>query len=406
MSSTSTGGSGRPSIRWGRRSRAQRHHALGPRRGAARQQHGAVLVGARARPPRGRRSAGRPRACRSASCSSSTTISPMSASGANTAERGPTHTRASPLRSRSHSSWRSPLAEAGVQHGDDVAEPAPGSARAACGVSAISGTSTIAAAPGGRASPRRRGGRPRSCPSRSRRGAGSARPRAAASAGRTAVERAALLSAVSGGGARELAVPSGRRSGRARRVPSARDRDQSPCPRAGAARGVPSSAAPSARASESCSAAPAGVGERPRRSARLARAGERGRSVTCSRPTRRPRPGASTRVSARAGVEQYSLGHPSARARPGRAGRRRSTASGSASRSGAARSSAASSSTTPSVRRRPNGTAATSPPRPRLVVRATGSRTGRAPRACGSAVRPARCSSRVTRASYPSASGG
>ena len=28
--------------------------------------------------------------------------------GAKTAERGPTHTRASPARSRAHSSWRSP----------------------------------------------------------------------------------------------------------------------------------------------------------------------------------------------------------------------------------------------------------------------------------------------------------
>ena len=47
----------------------------------------------------------------------------MSASGASTAERGPTHTRASPLRSRSHSSWRSPWLERRVQHRDDVAEP-------------------------------------------------------------------------------------------------------------------------------------------------------------------------------------------------------------------------------------------------------------------------------------------
>src|SRR3712207_8312867 len=45
------------------------------------------------------------------SCSSSTTISPSSSIGANTAERGPTHTRASPLRSRRHSSYRSPRSE-------------------------------------------------------------------------------------------------------------------------------------------------------------------------------------------------------------------------------------------------------------------------------------------------------
>ena len=66
-------------------------------------------------------------------------------SGAKTAERGPTQTRASPVRSRIHSSWRSPAAS-GVQDGDHVAE-ALDEAPNVCGVSAISGTSTIAPRP-------------------------------------------------------------------------------------------------------------------------------------------------------------------------------------------------------------------------------------------------------------------
>ena len=44
MSRTSTGGSPRPSIRVGQRQAPQRHDALGPRRGAAGEQHGAVLT--------------------------------------------------------------------------------------------------------------------------------------------------------------------------------------------------------------------------------------------------------------------------------------------------------------------------------------------------------------------------
>ena len=70
----------------------------------------------------------------------------MSASGANTAERGPTHTRASPERSRSHSSWRSPWPSPEWS----TATTSPNRAwnrPTVCGVSAISGTSTIAPRP-------------------------------------------------------------------------------------------------------------------------------------------------------------------------------------------------------------------------------------------------------------------
>ena len=77
--------------------------ALGPRRRAARQQHAIGRAGA----PLGH---GAGVVARIAvllvrpSCSSSTTISPTSVSGANTADRGPTQTVAAPERSRAHSS--------------------------------------------------------------------------------------------------------------------------------------------------------------------------------------------------------------------------------------------------------------------------------------------------------------
>ena len=71
----------------------------------------------------------------------------MSASGANTAERGPTHTRASPLRSRRPLVVALSDAERRVQHRHHVAEARLESATATWGVSAISGTSTIAERP-------------------------------------------------------------------------------------------------------------------------------------------------------------------------------------------------------------------------------------------------------------------
>ena len=62
------------------------------------------------------------------------------------AERGPTQTLASPLRSRCHSSWRSPAESAEWR----TATRSPNRARkraTACGVSPISGTRTIAPRP-------------------------------------------------------------------------------------------------------------------------------------------------------------------------------------------------------------------------------------------------------------------
>jgi hypothetical protein len=70
----------------------------------------------------------------------------MSVSGAKIAERGPTQTRASPVRSRIHSSWRSP----GLSAECITATTSPNRAVnrcSACGVSPISGTRTIAVRP-------------------------------------------------------------------------------------------------------------------------------------------------------------------------------------------------------------------------------------------------------------------
>ena len=80
------------------------------------------------------------------SCSSSITITPRSGTAANTAERAPTTTRASPAAIRACSA---PL-RAGVSALCSTATVSPNRATnrpAVCGVSAISGTSTTAPLP-------------------------------------------------------------------------------------------------------------------------------------------------------------------------------------------------------------------------------------------------------------------
>ena len=77
------------------------------------------------------------------SCSSSTTISPKFPHGANTADRAPMTTRASPRRMRRHSSKRSPA----LSRECSTAATAPNRARnhmTICGVRAISGTRIMA----------------------------------------------------------------------------------------------------------------------------------------------------------------------------------------------------------------------------------------------------------------------
>ena len=80
------------------------------------------------------------------SCSSSTMIAPRSCTGANTLERAPTTMRFAPLRSARHASNRSPSESAECS----TATRSPKWLRkraTVCGVSAISGTSTIAPRP-------------------------------------------------------------------------------------------------------------------------------------------------------------------------------------------------------------------------------------------------------------------
>ena len=147
MSTISTGGSVAPSTR-----------ARQPQRGAARGSSRAAAWRCPRRAPRrsgaraaattaARRSAGRPRACRSVSCSSSTITRPRSASGAKTAERGPTQTRASPLRSRAHSSWRSPAPSLECRTATVSPKRVDEARRRSAASAPISGTSTIALCP-------------------------------------------------------------------------------------------------------------------------------------------------------------------------------------------------------------------------------------------------------------------
>ena len=111
-----------PSMRSGSSSRCIARPALGARRGAAGEQHGAGGLGAGARRRGARRSADRSPACRRESCCSSITIRPRSESGANTAERGPTQTRASPVAQAAPLVVALADAELGVHHRDLVAE--------------------------------------------------------------------------------------------------------------------------------------------------------------------------------------------------------------------------------------------------------------------------------------------
>ena len=103
MSSTSTGGSGRPSTRSGSSRRASPPSS---RAGAWRcPQPARRRLRRRAWPPaRARRSADPTPACRRNRAPRRSRSGPRSATGANAAERGPTAIRASPERSRRHSS--------------------------------------------------------------------------------------------------------------------------------------------------------------------------------------------------------------------------------------------------------------------------------------------------------------
>ena len=195
-----------------------------------------------------------------------------------------------------------------MEHRDHIAERA-WNRPTVWGVSAISGTSTIAPRPAG-APPRPPAGRPGSCPSRSRRGAGTApRHRGLARGAGAGVERAedgverGALFARQFRGAR---AASDRHRGRAPRPERVERTSTRPRPSSRLSVGVPSAAAVVARRAGAPRARPAGdpSGERLPRPRRRRRRSARPPAPAFA--SRRLRSGAITRLSARADVEQYS----------------------------------------------------------------------------------------------------
>ena len=275
----------------------------------------------------------------------------MSASGANTAERGPTHTRASPGAQPQPLVVALALAEPRVQHRDDVAEPR------------LEPPDGLRRQARSRGRARSRRGRPRASPATARRYTSvlpepvtpwSRNRRASArltQRWQDGVERA-RCSPVSAGGAVE--PPADRHRCRAARRALRARASRARAPRAGAASGFRAWPRP------------------PVRRARAPRARLRWRSVRRASPSSASRAGvgqlgdqhALAPRPARGPGREHQRERPRRRravlarrstppARPGRAGTPGGrTASGSASRSGASSDSAASSITTPSVVRR------------------------------------------------------
>ena len=170
-----TGGSAWPSTRARQPQTRQRVDALRPRRRAAGDEHRAGRPRAPHRRRAARRSAGRPRACRTASCSSSTTIRP-------TFDERREHGRArADADARLAAAQPRPLVvalavgELRVQDGDGVAE-ALHEPRDDLRRQRDLGHEHDHVAARRRASRPPRAGRPRSCPSRSRRAAAAAPP--------------------------------------------------------------------------------------------------------------------------------------------------------------------------------------------------------------------------------------
>ena len=151
----------RPSTRSGRRTRAQRVRRLRPRRRAAADERRPAPLGDRA----ARRSAGRPRACRTGRAPRRR----RSARGRRSARTPPSagRRRRAPRRGAGAATRRSARPWTACECSTATVSPKRSTKRATiCGVSAISGTSTIAPCAAARAPPRPRRGRPRSCPSR------------------------------------------------------------------------------------------------------------------------------------------------------------------------------------------------------------------------------------------------
>ena len=271
---------------------------------------------------------------------------------------------------------------------------APRKRRSACGVSAISGTSTIALRPGVERRLRRRAGRPRSCPSRSRRGAGTARRRRAARLAERRDDGAERLLLVGASAPARPPAPTpiacraGRRAGAPRRAI-----DTSPRPsRRRSAGGPERRRRRRARRAQRAQQRALALGQRASPALSAARPASVS-SATSTRFARTPSaaPGGEHEASARAGVEQYSSRHPRARARPDRRATRRQHRLGLGEPLGRQLGLVRRADDDPERRRRPNGTRSSEPtPTAGLVRRAAGSRTARERPACGSAARRGR----------------
>ena len=353
-----------------------------------------------ARPPRARRSAGRPPACRR----SRAPRRRRSGRGRRTARTPPSagRRRRAPRRGAAATTRRSARRAESCECriATRVAEALPRSAPAVCGVSAISGTSTIAERPRSSA----RGDRAQVDLGLA--AAGHAvqqqrRARGAASIRRgDRLERGALRGGrldAAGARAHALDPRPARRLGRlfAGRTRPRRSRLRSvACPRPATRATDAALAGPAASASSAARWRAPSAAAPLRPSAARPAVGELGaqRAPRAQRPRRAPVPvpGGSTSARPRAGVEQYS----SATQRPSRTSSRRDVGLERRQRLDeplrrAGRSARPRSTTTPSSRRRPNGTTSTLPdPHAREVLAGAGSRTARAARAQASAARP------------------
>ena len=364
MSTTSTGGSARPSARSGSSIRASAAPALGPRASRCRRAAPPRPPWRAARRPRGRRSAGRPPACRRGRAPRRSRSGP----GRRSARRRPSAGR---RRRRPRRGAAAPLvvALAGAQLRSEGRRPGRRSRSrkrpSACGVSADLGhqDDDAAAARERRLEPRR--GRPRSCPSPSRRAAAAPRsPLAVERAGHRSSAAALLVGSSWTAPAR---APTARADGRRPALDGRESRSSRAARAAAAPRGrhrggrelggrqlARGSASRTARwrgaepLALDRAARPAGVSRRsqldPRLDARPAGSGP-GRQDEREAPRR-----ASSSTRAR----------PRARARTSSGGAPASSASiGSASRSAASSVRSASPTTTPRIRRRPKGTRST-----------------------------------------------
>ena len=291
----------------------------------ARGRPGSPRAGPASRPRRARGSAGSRPACRTPSCSSSTTIRPSSGTGAKTAERAPTTTRASPSRMRHHWSCRSP-AESSLCRTDTVARSARAAARTSIGRQRDLGHQHDRARGPARAPPRRRGSRPRSCRCPVTPCSRNGRNAAARHAPRRRLASAALLvrRGRDGASAPRSGSPSGARTLALRRrgaaTPFSREALERPAQRRPVPRQVGHARAPAGGPQALERPRPGPAPRRERRRPPAPPPAPRGSPARRSpaRPPRAPRGAAAPRAPAGRGPSRFSrVGQPQ-RARPQR----------------------------------------------------------------------------------------